>query len=102
MSAEQAKSKHTIETVKADTGYLVKNADLVFQVALIYDYYKYGLLKEIWESAEKAMLEKMPLFKREELFYEKHMINPKEKQWYAFRYYSPAINIIERPQPKGH
>lgn len=88
-------TNRSIEDIKRETGITVKNAMLVVQLGLVYDAEKHsGLNTELWHTAEKAGLEKMPLLKVKDLFFQKDMKKDGEAIWYSFRYYTPKSNIV--------
>lgn len=88
-------TNRTIEDIKRETGITIKNAMLVVQLGLVYDAEKHSVLNtELWKTAEKAGLEKMPTLKVEELFFQKDMRKDGEQIWYSFRYYTPKSNLV--------
>lgn len=87
----------TVEQVKEDTGYTVKNPVLVTKIGLVFDAYKYDRLDRLWRVSERKALEKMPTFDAKDFFAQVNLCNPNEKTWYSFRYYTPESNIAAGP-----
>ena len=75
-------------------GLEVVNPILVIKFCLAFDSYKHNQLDDLWKEAEVKALKKMPLFKADDLFFQEEIRGG--DTWYAFRYYTPKSNIINR------
>lgn len=72
-------------------GVEVINPILVIKLGLIFDNYKYDQLDGLWKECEKAVIDKMPTFKADDILHQEEIKDG--DIWYSFRYYTPKENI---------